>query len=418
MKQEMFILVLIISVAALACDKDVAYTSQASSSVKAVPVKPLVDPCALSDGSIVTITADSTFIGKFLFPPYFLTKISTDGTVTSAEIKDLYAKTIYYNELKLTTNGNDDIFVENCWQYHKSDILKFDKDLNLIFQANALQCVTTGAPLRDGGYAMFASNEYGEGPQNDIIGLKIFDGGGQAKQEITQCSLLRHGEGLSILKTSTIGDDRIIFYATQNSTTNATFRIYTLDGKIKRYGELKGVTGDDIRYRTKLFSIGEHLYAAMSDTTFKSCRITKLGVRHDTVFSKVVDISYIFSITQQDGMITIVGPAGPFLPQKKDSPFGYVVSRIKPYLSDITGKIITMDPSNGEIANTTTISLEGSTVPYAATAAQDGYNVMMSRIFADDINGGIEWLYNDKIYAYHVDDLKQLQLTQKEQAAK
>jgi hypothetical protein len=417
MKTKIYILALIMSVAAFACDKDIAYTRAYTPSVKAAPVKPLIDPCTLSDGSIVTITADSTSYGRYLFPPFYLTKISKDGTVTSTELKGLYdVSTLYYEELKLKVNDADEIFFENFWQFYEGDLLKFDKDLNLIYHINLSDkgyYPCTGITTKDGGYLMIATKSRGKTNENKVQLLQ-FDGNGvlQSDTEITLEWYEWYAHNLGFRHINAIGDDKMVLHTLEKPQTGEaffTYRIYTTDGKLRKYGFLNDVNDTELLYKTQTFSRDGYLYVAKADSTFAHTQILKIDSNHDTIFSKEIGVSHIYSFEQSNGMITIVGPQGPCPPQKDASWFGYV-AHIKPYLSDIKGKILTMNPDNGEIISTATISLDGGTVPYTAIESADGYDIFMSRVFDADINNNIEWLYNNKVYIYHVDNLQKLDL--------
>lgn len=420
--------------------KDTVYSDYEDSPIKSVECRPMFMPLAASDGTLVTITADTAD------NTYNFIKIDKNAKTTGQTIKLSWnmsdrnapnqggeipqhesqskqstttqsTTVVDISEGQFRKNSNDEFFLDfystNDFGREYYAVVKFDKDCNIIFQhdstVNAMgggmgsgqnQTVNKlpigGTPLNNGGYAMILQTPTMGMMQNSSydLSLRYINSGG----EIEKTSTLSFSENISIVSVNSVDNNVIIFY--KNSDETSFVKVFTIDGT-----EVNSIEIPTTFSLLNFLTWYKYGYISGYNSETKKFIIAQINSNGEFEYQKDMDSVAVFvNITEVDNQLCLTG---------FNQPSNTTLSSIEAYMnyiSELNG-IIVMGNLEEKAYNTTMADYGCGVIVYAVFNDSDGYyTVFLTRVTPLDLFSQKNTTYGGTIYIYKTNDIKNLQI--------
>jgi len=416
------------------------YVRQDQLEIKTFPITPLIVPCLLPDGSIVTLVEDNAgkqrpMTDDFLYEPsYHLVKLAKDGTMSQSPKLSFYFGYTNARQLRGTDTDDEGYGIkyslditaqgEVIFQYRNNKLFGVSKMESGVYIDHYAEYLG-GAPLSDGNYAIIS-------PSDKSLTMSIIDSDGNQTQTYTLPYFTYDKKGYYEVY-GICGNVMIVAHVADAADD---YYIYSPNGQLLNYGTSEYTFDLIVNIIDPSTNTPTHCYAITSDMvmpkednasgeedseednasseedseTQAACIIRKLDTQGHVIYQKYVpDVLEIDNIIEQDGQLICAGYYSDLWDQMSDENNFNQTTRL---LTSVVGKIITLNAVDGNVLSSNTISLEGGVRPYAAVPdGKGGMHIYMSRYFSSDVGQMTSSsLYGSSIYIYHIDDLNKLNI--------
>lgn len=439
MKRLLYIL-LLSTVVFAACDDEDNYEwgSYQNSPIKSVACTPMFMPLAVSDGTVMAVSENDSL--------YSINKVFSDGSIKSVSLNFTWSENRSFNPEQNHNNDQDanhspegnpspiqdriqNIYVdlsngmfrknsndEYYFDYYSANnfgrqyyaVVKFDKDCNILFQidstVNAMgggmggntstvtKLPVAGTPLNNGGYAMILqAPAMGMMQTTDYnLILRMIDSNGKYGSEYT----LDFSETVNIEVVTNVNNNIAIYY--ELSDGSYYYNVYSPIGEL--IGKYQIATNNNLfnslTYNDNVFLSGVDL----STGQYFIQQLDQDGNITTEIPLKVAAV--LTNITEFDGYRCFSGFTQTDMSGKVSS------DSYTNYISNYNGVIILA--KDGVMQDPIIADYNNGVIIYATFKNSDGtYTIYLSQV--TPITAAVTE-YGDKIYIYHTNDLKKLEV--------